>query len=166
MIPRYRVLAERIRTELTTLEQVITRAEGAMQRATRQEQDHEYFTASAALDLHSFYSGIERLLELVAGEIDKTPPTGSHWHRDLLVQMRLAVPEVRPAVLSQEAYSSLIDYLEFRHVVRNVYTINLRAERVGELVHNLRPIYHLARRDLLAFAKYLDELSMADQEES
>ncbi len=57
-----------------------------------------------------------------------------------------------------------MEYLEFRHVVRDVYTFNLRPERVTELVQGLRPAFDLARRSLLAFAEFLDRLSTADEE--
>lgn len=57
----------------------------------------------------------------------------------------------------------LEDYLEFRHVVRNVYTFNLRPDRVAELVRGLRPGFDAARRDLLTFAGFLEELSRADE---
>ena len=164
MIPRYRLLAERLRTELAALEQVVERAEGALPKAIRQPQDQDYFLAAAALDLHGFYAGLERLFELVAREIDESLPTGRHWHRDLLAQMSLSVPDARPAVLSSESRSTLVEYLEFRHVVRNVYTFNLRPERVTELVRGLRPVFDLARRDLLTFADFLDNLATADEE--
>lgn len=164
MISRYHILAERLRTELRTLEQVVERAEGALSRATQQAQDRDYFLAAAALDLHSFYIGLERLFELVAREVDESRPAGSRWHRDLLAQMSLTVADVRPAVLSPETRSALTDYLEFRHVVRNVYTLNLRPDRIAELVRGLRSAFDLARCDLLAFAEFLTELSTADEE--
>ena len=91
MIPRYRLLEERLRTELLALEQVIRRTEGALSRATRQPQDRDYFLAAAALDLHGFYVGLERLFELIAGEVDEGRLAGPRWRRDLLTQMSLAV---------------------------------------------------------------------------
>ena len=163
MIARYRLLAERLRAELQVLVRVVERAEGAQSQATRQPQDQDYFLAAAALDLHGFYVGLERLFELIAEEVDGDRPRGPSWHRDLMVQMSLAVSGLRPAVLSAETRSALNDYLEFRHVVRNVYTFNLRPDRVTELVRGLRPTFDLARRDLLAFAKFLEELSTADE---
>jgi len=42
VISRYHILAERLRTELRTLEQVVERAEGALSRATQQAQDRDY----------------------------------------------------------------------------------------------------------------------------
>lgn len=162
MIARYRVLAERLRAELQILQRVVDRAEEALSRADRQVEDQDFFAAAAALDLHGFYAGIERLFELVANEIDNSPPAGPRWHRDLLEQMSLVVTDVRPAVLSPETPAALIDYLEFRHVVRNVYTFNLRSDRVAELVRNLRPAFNLTRTDLINFAAFLEELSNAD----
>jgi hypothetical protein len=163
MITRYRLLAERLRAELGVLEQLVDRAEGATQRAAEAPQDAQYFAAAAAFDLHSFYSGVERLLELVATEIDGGQPTGRHWHRDLLAQMALDVSGVRPPVLAAETTAALVEYLNFRHVVRNVYAVQLRSARVIELVNGLRPAFDLARRDLLAFAVFLDGLATADQ---
>lgn len=166
MIARYRVLAERIRNEIGQLEQVVARAEGALERATLHPQDQDYYLAAAALDLHGFYAGIERLLELIATEVDGGLPTGRQWHRDLLAQMALALPDLRPAVLSSESVTALAEYLAFHHVVRNVYTFNLRPERVIELVQGLRPAFELARRELLAFTAFLDGLVTADEEEA
>ncbi len=130
----------------------------------QQPQDQEYFLAAAALDLHGFYAGIERLFELIARELDESVPGGRHWHRDLLAQMSLAVDDVRPAVLSLETRFVLTDYLEFRHVVRNVYTFNLRPDRVAELVRGLEPAFELAKRDILNFAGFLEELATTDEE--
>jgi hypothetical protein len=101
---------------------------------------------------------------LVAGEVDGSQPTGRRWHRDLLPQMALDVPSVRPAVLASESAAALTDYLEFRHVVRIVYSFNLQPQRVTELVRSLRPAFDLARRDLLGFAAFLDGLATADEQ--
>jgi hypothetical protein len=162
MIARYRLLGQRIRSELQSLERVTTRAEGALLRAARMPADQDYFLAAAALDLHGFYAGMERLFGVIADDLDDRRPAGANWHRELLIQMSLDLPDRRPAVLSPEAMAALMDYLEFRHVVRNVYTFNLRPARVDELVRGLRPAFDLARRDLLAFAGFLEELAAAD----
>ena len=103
MMPRYRLLAERMRTELQALETVVQRAEGALIRALHQPADQDYFLSAAALDLHSFYTGVERLFELVASDIDESRPATRHWHRDLLAQMTLEISGLRPAVLRTES---------------------------------------------------------------
>jgi hypothetical protein len=164
MIPRYKLLAERLRTELQQLEKLVVRAEGALVRARHHVADQDYFIAAAALDLHSFYASIERLFELIAAEVDTSKPTTPRWHRDLLTQMTLNATTLRPAVVSQETYTALLEYLEFRHLVRNVYTFNLRPLRVSELVQGLRPAFELTKQDLLTFAVFLDGLSTADEQ--
>lgn len=160
MILRYRLLAQRIRSETQEIKRVVIRAEGALARARQSPADQDYFLAAAALDLHSFYAGVERLFELIAADVDRSQSTGAHWHRNLLTQMTLEVPEVRPVVLTVETQEALVEYLEFRHVVRNVYTFNLRPQRVAELVESLRTTFDLAQRDLQRFVEFLDELSM------
>lgn len=160
MIPRYRLLAERLRKELETLERVVERAEGALIRAEEQPADQDYYLAAAALDLHGFYAGVERLFELIASDLDESRPASRHWHRDLLAQMALDVDGLRPAVLRADSRLALTDYLEFRHVVRNVYSFDLRSDRVKELVRGLRPAFSLLRRDLVDFAAFLEALSV------
>ncbi|MEW5986044.1 MAG: hypothetical protein AB1791_05370 [Chloroflexota bacterium] len=162
MITRYILVAERLKAELQALEQVVRRAESALAKAKQYPQDQDYFLAAAALDLHSFYSGIERLFEVIASSIDNSQPSGRQWHRDLMAQMTLEVADLRPAVLSTETQAALLEYLEFRHVVRNVYTFNLRPTRVAELVTNLRLAFTLAQRDLQNFVVFLEGLSTAD----
>ena len=165
MIARYPLLAQRLRNELQMLEQVVERAEGGLRRANEQVEDREYFLTAGAFDLHSFYTGLERVLELIAREVDQSLPSSPHWHRDLLSQMSLTIPNVRPAVLAPETETALDEYLRFRHVVRNVYTFNLHPVRVAELIGALRPTFEQVQRDLLTFAGVLETLATADEEE-
>lgn len=165
MIPSYRLLANRIRHELDDLAKVVQRAEDAVTRAKQSPADQDFFFASASLDLHGFYAGTERLFELVADNIDRSRPTSPHWHRDLLEQMAVGAEGVRPALIQQETQNALREYLDFRHVIRNVYTFNLRPTRVAELVKGVQYAYVLVKKDLLAFAQYLDQLARADEVE-
>lgn len=162
MIVRYQVLVETVRAALKKLEQVVERTEGALPRAEEQEEDRDYFFSAAALDLHGFYVGVERLFQRIATEVDGTVPSGARWHRDLLDQMTLKVTGVRPAVILPETYNALTTYLEFRHVVQRVYTFELRSERVIELVRGLHSTFNLVQRDLLAFTEFLESLVDAD----
>ncbi len=69
-----------------------------------------------ALKLHNFYTGCERIFQLVATELNGGLPTGSDWHRRLLDRMN-AEREGRPAVISASMTVKLQEYLGFRHVV-------------------------------------------------
>ena len=97
----YRTIVGRIRVDLQELARVVERTGGIWQRALAATDD--YYVDATALNLHGFYAGLERLLEIIADGVDQAKPTGAHWHDDLLRQMAAEVPGVRPPVLSQEA---------------------------------------------------------------
>ena len=161
MIGRYAVLAARIRQELPDLERVVVRAERAMASSRRQPEDPDLYLDAAALNLHDSYAGLERLLVQIATIVDGSPPTGPEWHRHLLRQMGVELPQLRPRVLSPEAIQALDEYLRFRHVVRNIYTFEFDPERIERLVQRLRPCMERAQAELLAFAAFLDGLAQA-----
>ena len=73
--------------------------------------------------------GLERVLHHIAAMVDGSVPAGREWHRDLLRQMGIALPQVRPEVLSAGTIKALDEYLRFRHVVRNVYAFEFDPER-------------------------------------
>ena len=75
-----------------------------------------------------------RIFPIVAERIDQSAPSGARWRQELLLQMAVELPDVRPAVISAELVDELDRYRGFRHVVRNVYAHVLGARRVGELV--------------------------------
>lgn len=159
MSERYRVVAGRIRQELNDLERVVVRAERALTVAGQHPENQDLYLDSAALNLHDFYAGLERLLALIAASVDESAPAAQEWYRDLLRQMGAAVPEVRPAVLSAETVKELDEYLGFRHVVRNIYAFEFDWERIERLVRRLRPVFERVKAELLAFADLLERLS-------
>ena len=118
----------------------------------------DYYVDATALNLHGFYAGLERLLEIIAEGVDQAKPAGAHWHDDLLRQMAAEVPGVRPPVLSQETRQRLDRYRGFRHVVRNVYTYNLDPEQIGMLVKQLAPTMARVSQELAAFADFLEQM--------
>src|SRR4051812_12581054 len=74
-----------------------------------------------ASGVEKVYSGIERLLKLIATEIDGAVPTGEDWHRRLLTRMAAPLPGARPAVLSDRTFAALNALRAFRHRERNSY---------------------------------------------
>jgi uncharacterized protein YutE (UPF0331/DUF86 family) len=153
----YRAIAGRIRTELQELAQVVERTTHIWQQAVASADD--YYVDAAALNLHGFYAGIERVLEIIADGIDQVKPSGPYWHQELLRQMAAEIPSVRPPVLSLETRDRLDRYRGFRHVVRNVYTFNFDAEQIEVLVKQLLPTIEQVSRELLGFAEFLEQLA-------
>jgi hypothetical protein len=158
MIERYAVVAARIRQDLASLERVVDRAERGIAAARSRPEEQDLFLDSAALNLHDFYAGLERIFRQVAATIDQSVPTGPEWHRELLRQMSIALPEVRPQVISEETIKAIDEYLRFRHVVQNVYSFEFEPERIEHLVQRLRPSFEQVQAELLAFADFLDGL--------
>ena len=158
MIEEYTILAGRIRQELTELERVISRAERAMTAAHQHLEDQDLYLDSAALNLHDFYTGLERLFQLIATTVDRSLPSGRSWHRDLLRQMGVDLSDLRPPVLSPEAIKTLDEYLRFRHVVRNIYTFMFNLDQLERLVKQARPVFTQVEAELLAFAQFLEQV--------
>ena len=89
-------LSNRIRQELAELEHVLARIDEGWQRA--QQSNDDFYLDSVALNLHGFYSGLERIFALIAEIIDGFLPQGENWHLLLLKQMAEEKPQLRPAV--------------------------------------------------------------------
>ncbi|MBM3236147.1 hypothetical protein FJZ31_07590 [Candidatus Poribacteria bacterium] len=101
-------------------------------------------------------------MELVVEEIDGGILGGEAWHAELLRQVHLDLPDIRPPVLSQETCEQLDEYRKFRHRVRNIYAMNLLPDRMEDLVTNLPTIWHRVRTELQAVINFLKQLSEAE----
>jgi len=158
MIEGYIVLAERMRKELNDIERLVSRANRAIKTARKNPRDADLYLDSASLNTHDVYSGFERIFKQIAATVDGNVPSNAEWHRDLLEQMGLNLPKVRPPVLSSDSMGRLDEYLRFRHVVRNVYTFSFDPERVGRLVKELETVFDQVQKELLAFADFLERV--------
>ena len=147
-------LAMRIRNELSEIEHTLKRATEGVKRAKQTGDD--YYLDGVALNLHSFYSGIERIFELIAANVDDMLPEGENWHQTLLKQMAEEMTEVRPAVISDSVRVGFDEYRGFRHVVRNVYTYKFDPARIEKLTERAGPLFTRLLAELLAFADFLE----------
>ena len=162
MIERYAVVASRIRQELKDIERVVDRAQRAVAASRQRPEDQDFYLDSAALNLHDFYAGLERIFEHIAANVDRSVPSGQDWHRELLRQMAVDIPQIRPQVLSRASAGTIDEYLRFRHVVRNIYAFEFDPERIGRLVRNLRSSFEQVQTDLLSFAEFMDKLAQTE----
>jgi len=149
-------LAGRLRQVFLDVERVVRRAEQLLAK-TRQTGDDGYLDG-AALNLHSFYAGLEAGLEDIARTMDGALPSGPNWHQELLQQMAAELPNLRPAVIRRSTRDCLEEYRAFRHLVRNVYTFNLRPERLAELADGANQCFEAVREDLESFTAFLHAL--------
>ncbi len=70
----YVTLSARIIKELQELERVVMRAEDIWRQSETSGDDR--YIDGVALNLQSFYTGLERILELAVSEVDEDRPTG------------------------------------------------------------------------------------------
>lgn len=150
----YLVLASRIREELSEIEKAVDRALRAWDAAKLKGDDA--YLDSVALNLHGFYTGLERIFELIATEVDQSKPQGENWHQELLRQMATDVALVRPPVISRDLRDTLDVYRGFRHVVRNVYTFRLSPVRMAPLIEALRQVFGNVRMEMDEFLSFLE----------
>jgi hypothetical protein len=148
-------VANRIRLELAELEEVVRRVEEGWKRAEGSGDD--YYLDGVALNLHGLYSGLERIFEVIALNVDGRKPEGENWHQELLRQMSTEILEMRPAVISESCYEALNEYRGFRHVVRNIYTYIFDRVKMRKLVEKTPGLFNQVRAELLAFADFLEE---------
>lgn len=161
MSVQYLRLAADIQDELKDIARVVERAETSAIKAVKTGDDA--YLDAVAINLHGFYSGAERLFENIARTVDGSLPDGDKWHHDLLRQMTLDIPAVRPPALRKETAYCLEEYLKFRHVVRNVYTFKFHPERLQALTKDLHPCFTAVQADLTHFAQFLIQLTNHDQ---
>jgi predicted nucleotidyltransferase len=152
---KYLVLIGQINEELKELNTLIQSNERLIEKINI-TQDEDYL-GTVALNLHSFYSGVERIFKQIAQVIDNSVPEQADWHRQLLRQMMISIPDIRPKVISSQTKTMLDEYCSFRHVVRNIYSINLKGERVRELAKDLSQCYHFLEEDLQKFIAIINE---------
>jgi HepT-like protein len=148
-------LSKRIRNELIELESLSQRVIEGWNRVKR--SGDEYYLDSVALNLHGFYSGLERIFELIASVVDGKKPGGENWHQELLEQMMAEIPKIRPPVISSSTCSRLNEYKGFRHVVRNVYTFKFDPIKIQRLVDELPGMVSQVRAELIAFSDFLEQ---------
>ena len=158
MIEAYLILADRIHQELDELARVVSRAERAIFAAKQRPEDQDLYVDAAALNLHDFFGGLERIFQQIGTTVDDQLPTGSDWHRQLMVQMQHDMPDLRPPVVSTEVINALDEFRRFRHVVRNIYAFEFDPEQIERLVNQMSHIFAQIRTELLVFASFLRQV--------
>ncbi len=113
-----------------------------------------YIEKSIATDLANVYSGIERIFERIAREVDRHIPTGEEWHKNLLAQMAAQRPE-RVPVISEQTFLRLENLLKFRHVVNNIYGEELIYEQTEPHAKSIDALFASVSQDLNIFTDSL-----------
>lgn len=143
------VLVAEIKDELSKLDILSQKLSSQVNRINKEE-----IAESAALRLHNFYTGCERIFKLIVAEVNGGVPHELDWHKRMLTQVSLEIEDIRPAVISLQTRKDLEELLRFRHVVRNIYGFELKPERIETLITlttSLFPNFTKEIEDFMAF---------------
>ena len=148
-------LVQRITDEKLKIGTTVDRIERALEKIDILPVDaREFVERALAADLAEVYTGLEKIFEQIAKNIDKHIPSGSRWHNELLTQMRKSRPE-RPPVVTERSYRRLRRFLRFRHIVRNIYGDELIYTEAEKQAKEVRKLYTDISEELDTFVIYL-----------
>ena len=157
------LLKVRIQEELMSVQNLLSelkskellKTEG---KETLHLKDDSFMLRAVGSIIHDFYVAVENVFEMISREIDESTPRGLNWHIELLKQMSLEIPLVRPAVITKETYFMLDKFRAFRHVFRNVYGFNLDTKRLKALLEELPASVAAINEDLNTFMNKMEKL--------
>ena len=150
-------LIQRISDERTKIQRTVQGIANALQDIEIIAANHKkYVERTIASDLAEVYSGIERIFERIAREIDMQMPSGSRWHNDLLEQMAEQRPE-RPPAISPNTLPRLKELLDFRHKVNNIYRDELIYEKAEEHAKPIGDLFATVSKELDTLIAFLTE---------
>ena len=150
-------LIQRISDERTKIDRTIGGILELLQEIEVATPHHrKFFEELTAKKLVEVYSGIERIFERIANEIDKQLPKGERWHTDLLTQMAERRPE-RPPIINKDIQRKLGQLLRFRHKVNNIYGDELIYEKAEEHAKPIGDLFATVSKELDTLIAFLTE---------
>ena len=150
-------LRKKISEELIKLVELVNRVNRLL-LLIQQNDDPIYLDglmSGLALYVQNFYTGVERVFALIAKQMDGVTPSSADWHIQLLGQLLVPVPNVRPAIISQDTYEQLNEFRGFRHVSRNLYAYDLDHQRIIDLANKLIGCHQIFMEDMKKFDAFL-----------
>lgn len=96
--------ADQVQFEIEQIDRLLATYADLLERIERRAPDIVEIAAIASV-LHSFYNGLENIFLSIAKGVDQQVPTGSQWHRDLLLQIGQQTPN-RSRIVSIELAGS------------------------------------------------------------
>ena len=148
-------LTQRINDECVKIESTVDSIVKALEDIKAAPPNiRQYIEETIANRLSDVYSGIERILDRIANEVDGHLSRGSRWHKNLLEQMTRQRAERQP-VISQKTFLLLEDLLEFRHKINNIYADEIIYDNTEEHAKNIERLYQSFSDDLKMFTDSL-----------
>lgn len=147
----FKILEETIKAELEKLKQLEKEKDGLLKL-----KPSNYTLRAGGSILHDFYTGIEKIFEDIAKDVDRRVPIGEGWHNELLHQMTLDISGLRPPVITHATEKKLREFLAFRHLFRKRYGFELDWSKMKGLLIALPKIFLLIEKEIKIFFKLLN----------
>jgi hypothetical protein len=135
--------------EINQIEKLIEQSDSLFQLIQLKEPDFVERSA-IALILHSFYNGIENILEIIFKDLNESSIQHSAWHRSLL-DSSFSVTDKRSPIFRKSLQNELNEYLAFRHFIRHSYGFEIIWEKMKPLFVNLRKYWKEMKLDIETF---------------
>jgi hypothetical protein len=116
----------------------------------------KFLLRAKASYMADFYIGAEKIMRLIAEELDGGVPAGEKWHKKLIHSMTIEIPGVRPAIFSKGLYHDLLKFLGFRHVVRQAYGFELDRKKLEGLEADFDKTFKEFSREIRQFCRFLE----------
>ena len=107
----------------------------------------------------NYYTGAERIFRRVAAQLGGVPPAGDRWHAQLLEDMALNLPKLRPALFDRETAERLGRLLRLRHVLRNLYAWTVRRDELDTHIGELPATHGTLAAGLAQFDGFLSAIA-------
>ena len=117
-----------------------------------------YLVRAGGSILHDFYTGIEKFFESIAKEIDDRIPMGEELDSELLRQMTLDIPGLRPPVITASTEKKLLEFLGFRHLFRKRYGFELDWQKLRKLLLGVSQVRTQLEKEIGKFFEELDSI--------
>ncbi len=108
--------------------------------------------------LENFYTCLETFF-LRISQFFENSLRQERWRHDLLEKMTLAIPGIRPAVISSETYRALEELLRFRHFKRYYFELDFDWAKLDFLTLKYDQVYPSVLRDIESFDEFLRDIA-------
>lgn len=124
---------------------------------TFQEQGEYAYLVEAAFYVNQLYSGFERIFKNIANTFENSIDETS-WHKSLLDRMKIAIEDIRPAVISEDNFKYLDELRAFRHFFRHTYDLDLDKEKFSIVAVRALKLKESYNSDIDKFLNFIDQL--------
>lgn len=104
-----------------------------------------------------FYTCLETLFIKISQFFENTLKKDK-WHSDLIYKMTLEIEGSRIAVISDETYSILLEFMKFRHFKRYYFEFEYDWDKLEYLEKKYNQVKSLLDKDLNHFESFLHKL--------